>query len=122
MSSPTTLSSRWRIRAKLFRDHADESVARAYEKCAGELDEAWREWEVEALTLQEAADQSGYTCSHLRRLIREQVIPDSGDDGQTRIQRNHLPKKPGQGVAPPAQYRPITRTQVARAIAEGGEI
>ena len=38
MSSPTTLSSRWRTRAKLFRDHADESVARAYEKCASELE------------------------------------------------------------------------------------
>ena len=38
MSSPTTLSSRWRIRAKLFRDHAEEPVARAYEKCAEELE------------------------------------------------------------------------------------
>jgi len=38
MSSPTTLSSRWRTRAKLFRDHAGESVARAYEKCAEELE------------------------------------------------------------------------------------
>ncbi len=38
LSSATTLSSRWRTRAKLFRDHAGESVARAYEKCAEELE------------------------------------------------------------------------------------
>ena len=55
MSSPTTLSSRWRIRAKLFRDHAEESVARAYEKCATELDEALQEREDRLLNLQEAA-------------------------------------------------------------------
>lgn len=38
MSSPTTLPSRWRTRAKLFRDHAEEPVAKAYERCAEELE------------------------------------------------------------------------------------
>ena len=55
MSSPTTLSSLWRIRAKLFRDHAGESVARAYEKCAEELDDALQEQDEQLLDLQEAA-------------------------------------------------------------------
>ncbi len=122
MSSPTTLPSRWRTRATLFRDHADESVARAYEKCAEELEQARRESELEALTLKEAAEESGYTRSHLKRLLREQAIPNSGNEGETRILRSHLPKKPGQGVAPPVPCRPITRTQVARAIAEGDEV
>ena len=102
--------------------HAEEPVARAYEACAEELEESWREWELEALTLEEAAEQSGYSRSHLKRLLREQAIPNSGNAGEKRILRSHLPKKPGQGVAPPVRSCPITRTQVARAIAEGGEI
>ena len=122
MSSPTTLSSRWRASAKQLRAYGAEAQATTLVKCAEELEQTWREWELEALTMEEAAKESGYTCSHLKRLIRQQAIPDSGDDGETRIQRNHIPKKPGQGVAPPVQCRPITRTQVARAIAEGGKI
>ena len=30
------LIDRWRSRAKLFQEHADESVARAHDKCAAE--------------------------------------------------------------------------------------
>ncbi len=77
---------------------------------------------LEELSLRDAAEESGYTRSHLKRLLREQAIPNSGNEGETRILRSHLPKKPGQGVAPPVPCRPITRTQVARAIAEGGKI
>jgi hypothetical protein len=76
---------------------------------------------LEELTLHEAAEESGYTRNHLNRLLREQAIPTSGE-GEPRILRSHLPKKPGQGVAPPVHSGPITRTQVARAIAEGDEI
>ncbi len=77
---------------------------------------------LEELSLRDAAEESGYTRSHLKRLLREQDIPNSGNEGEPRIQRGHLPKKPGQGVAPPVRCHPITRTQVARAIAEGDEI
>ena len=76
MPSPTTLSSLWRIRAKLFRDHADESVARAYEKCAEELEQTLREWESEALTLDEAAEESGYSYSSLEKKVRSGKIPN----------------------------------------------
>ena len=76
---------------------------------------------LEELTLHEAAEESGYTRNHLNRLLREQAIPDSGE-GEPRILRSHLPKKPGQGVAPPVRCHPLSRTQVARAIAEGDEI
>ena len=65
MSSPTTLSSRWRTRAQLFRDHADESLARVYEKCATELEEALQEQDERLLDLQEAAVLSGYSADHL---------------------------------------------------------
>ena len=122
VSSPASLSSRWRASAEQLRAYGAEAQATALVKCAAELEEAWREWELEALTLEEAVEESGYTRSHLKRLLRDQAIPNSGDEGETRILRSHLPKKPGQGVAPPVVCRPISRTQVARAIAEGGDI
>lgn len=93
MSSATTLSSRWRTRAKLFRDHADESVARAYEKCAEELDEALQEQDERLLDLQEAAELSGYSVDHLGRLVREEKIQNAGRPGAPRIRIKHLPRK-----------------------------
>ena len=101
MSSPTTLSTRWRSRAKLFRDHADESVARAYEKCAEELDEALREQDERLLDLQEAAELSGYSPDHLGRLVREEKIQNAGRPGAPRIRIKELPRKISE-VLPPA--------------------
>ena len=93
MSSPTTLSSRWRTRAKLFRDHADESVARAYEACATELDEVVNERDELLLDLQEAAELSGYSADHLGRLVREEKIQNAGRPGAPRIRIKDLPRK-----------------------------
>ena len=59
MYSPTTLPSRWRTRAKLFRDHADEPLERAYEKCASEIDEELQEQDERLLELPGAAEVSG---------------------------------------------------------------
>ena len=95
MSSPTTLSSRWRSRAKLFRDHAGEPVARAYEKCAEELDQTWREWELEALTLDEAVEESGCSYSSLQGKVADGEIPNAGGKGKPRIRWCDLPKKGG---------------------------
>ena len=93
LTSPTTLSSRWRIRAKLFRDHADESVARAYEKCAEELDAERQEQDDRLLNLQEAADLSGYSADHLGRLVRGEKIQNAGRHGAPRIRIKDLPRK-----------------------------
>ena len=93
MSSATTLSSRWRTRAKLFRDHADESVARAYEACATELDDAFQEQDERLLDLQEAAQLSGYSADHLGRLVREGKIQNVGRTGAPRIRIKDLPRK-----------------------------
>ncbi len=93
MSSPTTLSSRWRNHAEFFRDHADESVARAYEKCAEELNEALQEQDERLLSLQEAAELSGYSPDHLGRLVRAERIQNAGRPGAPRIRIKDLPRK-----------------------------
>ncbi len=93
MSSPIALSSHWRTRAKLFRDHAEESVARVYEKCATELDEALQEQDERLLGIQEAAELSGYSTDHLGRLVREEKIQNAGRAGAPRIRIKDLPRK-----------------------------
>ena len=117
--SAATLSSRWRTRAKLFRDHADESVARAYEKCAEELDEALREEDERLLDLQEAAELSGYSADHLGRLVREEKIPNAGRTGAPRIAHTDLPRKPP-AVADMPSGCETTNAQIVQSIIKKG--
>ena len=119
MSSPTTLSSRWRIRAKLFRDHADESVARAYEKCAVELDEALREQDDQALNLQEAAELSGHSADHVGRWVRGEKIQNAGRHGAPRIRIKDLPRKTSE-VADMRSGCETTNAQIVQSIIKEG--
>jgi hypothetical protein len=48
----------------------------------------------EALTLEEAARESGYTSDHLGKLLRVGAIPNAGRKNAPRILRRHLPRKP----------------------------
>ena len=78
--------------------YGDERTARLFRTLAAELDEAVHETEDELLTLQQAADLSGYTADHLRHLVADGSIPNDGERGQPRIRRRDLPTKPGTSV------------------------
>lgn len=111
------LPSRWRNRAaSLRRNAAAEQPARAFERAAEELEETLSESMMAPLTLEEAEIESGYSRSHLRRLIREKVLPNSGSDLKPLILRRHLPRKPGHGVSRTSDRNPYSRLQVARAV------
>ena len=72
----------------------------------------------EALTLEEAARESGYTPDHLGRLLRSGAIPNAGRKNAPRILRRHLPYKPGAlraGAFTP-QLVGATPGQIARAV------
>ena len=115
------LPAEYRRMAHSVRENAAaEQAARAYERCAAIAETALRgHWE-EALSLEEAELESGYSRSHLRRLIREGIIPDAGGPGRPRILRRHLPRKPGAAAArSPDPGAPSVR-QLARTIAAGG--
>jgi len=112
------LPSRWRDRAHELEPYAPPA-AKAFADAADELEQALREADLEPLTLAEAEVECGYTRSHLRRLIREGRIPNSGTDEEPRILRCHLPRKPGHGVADRREQLALSRTQVARAVAAG---
>ena len=47
------------------------------------------------LSLTEAAHASGYSRDHLGREVRAGKIPNAGRPNAPRIERRHLPRKPG---------------------------
>jgi hypothetical protein len=105
----------------LREDAAAEQPARAYERCAELLEAALRDSILEPLTLSEAEIESGYTKRHLLRLIRQEVIPATGDSSTGPvILRRDLPRKPGYAVAEGPGLTASSRVQLARAVAEGG--
>ena len=55
----TDLALEFRESAQVFREHAQESVAIAYERCAERVEEAFDEQSGVLLSLQEAAVESG---------------------------------------------------------------
>ena len=93
--SPDNLIARWRDDADTLRRRGASHQAEALESCAKELEAGLREHELEALTLKEAAAESGYTPDHLGRLIREGRLPKIGAPGSPRIRRADLPRKTG---------------------------
>jgi len=122
MNQVQELITLWRNRAEEARDlYAIEFAARAYEKAAEELEERLAGTMMELLTLEEAEVESGYTRSHLRRLMREGTIPNAGNDIGPMILRAHVPRKPGYTVAKLGPVAASSRMQAARAVASGEE-
>jgi len=93
----TALGSQWRERAAQLRSQAAaEGAARAYEVAASELEAALRASEEELLPLERAARVSGFSTSHLARLVRTGRIPDRrrhGSRGRILIRAADLPKR-----------------------------
>ncbi len=118
-TAATTLPAVWRTRAELFRDHAEEPLARVYEKCATELEEALQEQDERLLSLQEAAELSGYSADHLGRLVREGKITNAGRVGAPRIAHRDLPFKPS-AVAHTRSGRETTNEQIVQSIIKEG--
>jgi len=110
-----------------FRDNAtvvrrlagSEPAAHVWEAAAAEVENRLEESLFEPLTLNAAAPESGYTRSHLSRLLKEGTVPNSGTDTDPRILRMHLPRKPGHGVDVGTVRPASSRVQAARAVIEG---
>ena len=103
----------------MLREYVAEPQAAALETCAAELEEEVRRVSSEPLTLQEAAELSGYSADHLGRLVREGTIPNAGRPKAPRIARRDLPRRSG-AVAGPSDIGEVDRTQIVRsAINEG---
>jgi DNA-directed RNA polymerase specialized sigma24 family protein len=87
--TPRELAERWRADADLLRRRGAPHQADSLETCARELEETLTQFELEQLTPQDAAAETGYSAGQIRRLF----------PGRKRIPRRELPKKPGHGRA-----------------------
>src|SRR5690349_15506869 len=106
---PADLPATWRAQAETLRRFGAEAQAKVCEELADELEAAAREYMDEPLELADAACESGYSTSQLRRLF----------PGMTEIPRRCLPRKP----KPIASARPRSLSspaQIAREILDRG--
>lgn len=67
--------------------------ASVLERCADELEEQLEQNGRELLTLHQAAMESGYSESHLRRLVKDGHLSDRADKGPKMVRRGDLPRK-----------------------------
>ena len=93
MNTLLKLASRWKEEADLLRGYGAEEAATATEKHAREVIGAVKRAEDEALTLTEAAAESGFSKRRLRELVSLGEIPNMGRKGAPRIRRADLPRK-----------------------------
>jgi hypothetical protein len=89
------LVQEWIEEAERIRSrYRDESLAALCEAHARELAAALRTSLDEEVTLSRAAELSGYSRSHLRRLMDQGVIPNVGEPGSPRLRVGDLPFRP----------------------------
>jgi hypothetical protein len=108
--SPAELSETWRTLAAQLRSLGGDAQARTLEFCADQLIDAMLHRADELLSLQRAADESGYSLDHLSRLLRDGKIPNAGRRAKPLIRRRDLPVKSSRRKAAPcaskgADYR-----------------
>jgi len=88
-----SLPELWRHEAAVLRRRGAAGQAEALESCAAEL-EAWESQRaLEALTLEEAERESGYSYSAIEKMVRRGEIENVGEKGRPRVRRGDLPRK-----------------------------
>ncbi len=91
--SLSELAERWRAEAALLHHRGAEAQAAVLDQCAAELEEAVRESQLEALTLREAEEESGYSYSALQKMVTKGELQNVGDRHRPRVRRRDLPRK-----------------------------
>ena len=100
-TGPSGLVARWRQEAAILKHRGGEPLAKALSGCADELEQWARAWELEALTLEQASTESGYSYSTLQHLVADRRLPNAGSAHRPRIRRKDLPRKaPGVTTGP----------------------
>jgi hypothetical protein len=87
------LASQWHDEAKALRRRGADPQALVLESCAEELERAEMEYGLEALTLQEAERESGYSYSALQKIVASNRLLNVGSKHSPRIRRGDLPRK-----------------------------
>ena len=111
--------TKWDAEAEsLRRLGAQVDGARLIEAILDDLQSLSRSADSEALTLDEASRECGYSPEHLGKLLRVGTIPNAGRKNAPRILRRHLPCKPGalRAAASTPRLLGATPGQIARAV------
>lgn len=98
------LLSSWSTEAHHLKKRGQSNLASFLESLIEEVENAWSDYASEALTLQEAAAESGYSTDHLGRLLRASELPNGGTKGHPRIRRSDLPRRVA--ARPAGKYDP----------------
>jgi hypothetical protein len=116
--SVMNLAETWRQQVTVLRKRGDERGATVMSGMLEELSDALAASGDEVISLREAAGISGYSTSHLARLIREGNLPNAGRLNSPKLRRADVPMKGGRGAdEPPRQDRTSGRKeQIARSI------
>jgi len=102
LSAFNGLVASWKNEADSLRHRGYEREAVAAESYADEMEAALREYELEALTLDDAAQESPFQADTLRRKVARGEIPNAGTKGRPRIRRCDLSGKNGQAPSGPS--------------------
>lgn len=92
-TGPASLPAAWRHDAARFRGYGPSAQADVLEACAVQLEAAIREHDLEALTLEQAENESGYSYSALQKMLASGELENVGGKGKPRVQRKDLPRK-----------------------------
>ncbi len=95
MNPLLALAEKWRSDAAVLRTRGAASQADLLQSTAAELEETWRCFQFEEMTLSEAADESGYTRSALEKMLQRGDLRNAGKPSKPRVLRCDLPRKPG---------------------------
>ncbi|HZG43366.1 MAG TPA: hypothetical protein VEY93_10420 [Longimicrobium sp.] len=91
---PAALAARWREDAQVLRRYGATSRARMLEEMAAELEASTAADATATVALSIAAELSGFTRAHLRRLIREGKLVTAGTEGrEPQVRLSDLPRK-----------------------------
>jgi hypothetical protein len=104
----------------VLRRYGVTSRARLLEQMAAELEASTAADATATVALSVAAEVSGFTRSHLRRLIREGKLGTAGMDGrEPEVRLSDLPRKATHGAPAELVEWPSTRAIVAEVVGTG---
>ena len=104
-----------RAEAEVLRRWGALPQAVAAEHVAERLRETALAWELEELTLGDAAAESGYSQAHLRRLVHEGRVENAGEGHRIKVRRCNLPRKARSGSQQASTQEPDLAGEVLRA-------
>ena len=89
------LTAQWHDKADTLRECGAEALAVLLELCVDELEADRREQALQALTLSQASQESGYSYSALQKKVASGELPNMGTKNCPRVRRGDLPRKAG---------------------------